>query len=148
TFFAAMIDPAEGKIVYSNASHNPPLLYKFQESEPTKRDLKPLMEANGLRLGHKQDAEYTTHEVDISAGDSLVFFTDGFVECTNPQNEEYGNRKFMKSILSHIKGDVKSIRDGIVGDAQNFYNGHPLNDDLTMVIAKVKSSAQSSGKAA
>jgi serine phosphatase RsbU (regulator of sigma subunit) len=67
----------------------------------------------------------------------IVLFTDGFIECTSPEKEEYGNRKFMKSILKYMKGPSEDACNGIVKDARDFFADQPLADDLTMVVAKV-----------
>ncbi len=55
----------------------------------------------------------------------------------NKEKEEYGNRKFIKSILKNVKSGTEEIRDGIVNSAMEFYGGQALADDLTMVVAKV-----------
>jgi sigma-B regulation protein RsbU (phosphoserine phosphatase) len=144
TFFACLIDPEAKTVTYSNASHNPPYLYKHKaDKEPDKKDLKPLMDAVELRLGHKQETVYQDATAEISANDVIVFFTDGFIECTNGQKEEYGSRKFIKSILKSAKSSTEEARDVIVGAAKEFYAGHPLADDLTLVVAKVLPEAQS-----
>ncbi len=138
TFFVCVIDPDSMSVTYSNASHNPPYLYKFNDkSEPSKKDLKALMEAVGYRLGHKPDSTYEDASMPISSDDMIVLFTDGFIECTSPEKEEYGNRKFMKSILKYMKGPSEDACNGIVKDARDFFADQPLADDLTMVVAKV-----------
>lgn len=137
TFFIAIIDPVTRTVTYSNASHNPPYLYKFKERDPDKKDLRPLQDAVSLRLGHKPDTTYTDATSDVGPGDVVVMFTDGFVECTNKEKDEYGNRRFIKSVLKLAKTPTEEIRDGIVKAAMDHYAGHPLGDDLTLVCAKV-----------
>ena len=138
TFFVCVVDPDNMTVTYSNASHNPPYLYKFDEkTDPSKKDLKALMEAVGYRLGHKPDSVYEDAMMPISSDDMLVLFTDGFIECTSPEKEEYGNRKFIKSILKYMKGPSEDACNGIVKDARDFFADQPLADDLTMVVAKI-----------
>ena len=138
TFFVCVVDPDNMTVTYSNASHNPPYLYKYDEkADPSKKDLKALMEAVGYRLGHKPDSVYEDASMKISSDDMLVLFTDGFIECTSPEKEEYGNRKFIKSILKYMKGPSEDACNGIVKDARDFFAEQPLADDLTMVVAKV-----------
>ncbi len=148
TFFVCLIDPDAMTVTYSNASHNPPFLYKFQEKEPDKKDLKPLMDAVAYRLGHKPDTVYSEASAPLAESDVIVFFTDGFIECMNPEKEEYGNRKFIKSILKNVKGGSEEIRDTIIQSAMEFYGKQPLADDLTMVVAKITPKAASGEVAA
>jgi sigma-B regulation protein RsbU (phosphoserine phosphatase) len=112
-------------------------LYKFKEREPDKKDLKPLQDAVSLRLGHKPETTYTDASAEVGPGDVIVMFTDGFVECTNKEKEEYGNRRFIKSMLKSAKTPTEEIRDGIVKAAMEHYAGQPLGDDLTLVCARV-----------
>lgn len=137
TFFACVVDPESGKVVYSNASHNAPYLYQLKDKDPDKKDLKPLIDAVGFRLGHKPDATYVDAELPLKTGDSLVLFTDGMIECENPAKEEWGTRKFIKSILRNAKAAPDIQLEGVMEDAMAFYAGQPLKDDLTMVIVKV-----------
>ena len=137
TFFIAIVDPVKMLITYSNASHNPPYLYKFKERDPDKKDLKPLQDAVSLRLGHEPDAAYTDAVAEIAPNDVMVLFTDGFIECTNRNKEEYGNRRFIKSILKSAKIATEDICNTIVNSAMEHYAGHPLGDDLTLVCMKL-----------
>lgn len=143
TFFVAVIDTEKMKVTYSNASHNPPYLYRFKDKDPDKKDLKPLQDAVGLRLGHKPDATYTDASSDISVQDVMVMFTDGLVECTNPAKEEYGNRRFIKSILKFAKAKTEDVCKGIMDACMEHYAGHPLADDLTLVCVRVMPKAES-----
>ena len=137
TFFVCLIDVKNLTITYSNASHNPPYLYKFKDQAPDKKDLKPLMEAVALRLSQRQDTVSADEVAAISPRDMILFFTDGFVECKNPAQEEYGGRKFLKSILKYAQASAEEIRDGVVGQATEFFATEPLADDLTLVVAKL-----------
>jgi serine phosphatase RsbU (regulator of sigma subunit)/tetratricopeptide (TPR) repeat protein len=137
TFFVCLIDVKNLTVTYSNASHNPPYLYQYKDKAPDKKDLKPLMEAVALRLGQRQDTVYSDESVKISPKDMILFFTDGFVECKNPAQEEYGGRKFLKSILKYAQASAEEIRDGVVGQATEFFATEPLADDLTLVVAKL-----------
>ena len=83
TFFVAVIDHKNNKITYANASHNPPYLLKVNpdsEEAPTKADIVPLMENPGFRLGHEAGSTYENHEIEVSNGDIITFFTDGIIE--------------------------------------------------------------------
>ena len=75
TFFVAVIDPQNKKIIYANASHNPPffLRAKGEEYAPTKSDIipsdgKPWLSSLAMNL-----ILHENHEIDIESGDVISF---------------------------------------------------------------------------
>ena len=102
TCFVGLVDPVAGKIRFSNASHNPPLLFKNNgEVEITKSDLKPLMGALGPRLGHEEYGKFTEEEISIDDGDVLIM-----------QREALLNRPHYNGLF--VYEDVKRILNGQV----------------------------------
>ena len=67
------IDHASGIARIVNAGHPLPIL--IRDGHPEALDLAP-----GLPFGIAVDAEYLVHELELQAGDRLVFLTDGILE--------------------------------------------------------------------
>ncbi len=139
TAFVAVIDKETGVMTYSNASHNAPLLiHNLGKSELQKSDLIPVMGSVGPRLGHMRDATYEEDQVQLEEKTSLILFTDGILENTNPEMNAYGQRRFLKSIIGNLHPDAKrSVRD-IINEAETYYNGQSADDDLTLVVCNYK----------
>ncbi|MBX7231212.1 MAG: SpoIIE family protein phosphatase [Bdellovibrionales bacterium] len=141
TFFLALIHKNTGKMVYANASHDPPyLVKKSREGKLSKKNLIPLMEANGARLGEKSNSTYQQTEIQLDPGDCLVFYTDGIIDIQDPQGQRWGERAFLKTLTSSLGNSEKLesklalIKKNIVGyrgDAQ-------LIDDVTLFMAEFK----------
>lgn len=141
TFFICMIDLETGKLTYSSASHDPPYLLRLPAGKkPTKKDLEPLMEGSGPRLGDNPNAVYEDVHVQLAPGDMVLFYTDGIVDLKSPSGETWGERNFIKSLLScsqsaesaelrmeHIKSQIRDYRK----DAS-------LIDDITLVLCQYK----------
>lgn len=140
TFFVAVIDPQSKKITYANASHNPPFLLraKGEDYTPSKSDIIPLMENPGYRLGHKSESTYENHEIDIESGDVISFFTDGIIEGVNPAGKEYGERRFIKSMIKHCRLSSEEMLDQIITDGHVFFDGIEVDDDVTLAMVKIK----------
>ncbi|HLE09959.1 MAG: hypothetical protein A2504_03080 [Bdellovibrionales bacterium RIFOXYD12_FULL_39_22] len=138
TFFIAVIDTKKNELIYANASHNHPLHFIPGQSgeEISKQNLHPLMDSNGPRLGERKDASYNDCTISFCSGESIVFFTDGIVECTNKEEKPWGNRNFLKSIINNINLESDKFRDNVVGDAKDFFAAHPLDDDITLIVTK------------
>lgn len=136
TFFVGIYDETTSQLVYSNASHNSPLLYRYSEDEPSKENLSVLMEAVGNRLGHKLESTYENSQIKFSKNDILLLFTDGIVEAENSGGKQYGDRRFLKSFLKVAKMSPEEIVSQILKDAYDYYQEVPPNDDITLVAVK------------
>lgn len=139
TFFLGCLDLDSGVMVYSNASHDPPyLLKKPTEGELKKKNLVPLMDVNGPRLGEREESEYQTAQVQLHAGDQIFFYTDGIMDVQNPAGESLGERAFLKSLISSINEGVdpeqrvEILRNSIEG----FRQESELIDDVTLFLLR------------
>ena len=72
TFFLGCFDRDSMQFEYCNASHDPPFLMRPQEGKKLKKkDLTPLMEKIGKRLGETPDSQYEKVSIDLSPGDRI-----------------------------------------------------------------------------
>lgn len=145
TFFVAVIDSTTGEIEYSNASHELPLICrvgKDDEVELDSFDSKP-----DPCLGESLDTVYREYRGTLSPKDSMILYTDGLLECRNPQDEEFGEKRLTRN-LSKVAGEgAPSIKDRLVTAATDFYKKPVQEDDITFVVVK-RQTAQSSMKVA
>lgn len=152
TFFIACFDTETNQLTYSNASHNPPYLLNAPRAKDalSKQDFLPLIEANNPRLGQKEDHKFVETSVNLEPGDCLVLFSDGIVELKNAEQKDYGERKFIKSLSKNfIEGqNMKEVIDKVISEAYEYRDGHPLEDDVTLVLAEFKPAAATQNKAA
>ncbi len=132
TVFLASYDTATRKITYSNAGHNPPLLYHPQDSCITQ--LLPTSAAVGL-------VEYfnpSTESLNLYPGDVLLLYTDGVTEARNDVGEFFGLDRLAELIkrsadLPSVEM-VRTIRQGM----ETFMNGYTPQDDTTFVAIKIR----------
>jgi serine phosphatase RsbU (regulator of sigma subunit) len=133
TCFASILDPKTRTITYANAGHNFPYLYRTVDG---KGDFGSLM-TRGNRLGDLPESKYAAKTQELLAGDLLVWYTDGIVECENDKGEEYGEKRFRASIRRAAHLEPAEIREQVVGASLQFFADRPRKDDITMVIARV-----------
>ncbi len=136
TFFIGIFDEDSQFLTYSNASHNPPYLYRHTDETPTKENLQVLMEANSNRLGHTLDAIYENCRVDFNQNDVLFLYSDGITESENSLGKPFGERRFLKSLLKVVGNDPEQMTSQILEEAYDYYDDVPPNDDITLVIVK------------
>jgi len=130
TFFFGVLDAA-GRLTYSNAGHNPPILLSRDGSM---RDLTE----GGMVLGLFGFAQYTSETVELKPGDHLVLFTDGAVEARSVTGEEFGEdrlRHFLQDNAGLASEDLlEGLRQAILSHSANA----PQHDDITMMILGFK----------
>jgi serine phosphatase RsbU (regulator of sigma subunit) len=77
----AVLDPVSGVVAWANAGHPPPILAGTERSVLLEGLLGP-------PLGILPGATYEKQTVGLSAGEVLLLYTDGLVECTNAALDE------------------------------------------------------------
>lgn len=144
TFFIAMIDIDTNVMTYSSASHDPPFLVRPKEGKAlTKRDLLPLVEASGKRLGELRDSKYENCEMKLEPGDSFVFYTDGIVDLRDPKGNSWGERTFLKTIVecTNEGGSAETKIASFKKKIKDFRNDATLIDDITLFVCQYEKAA-------
>ena len=136
TFFIGILDEKNDLLTYSNASHNSPYIYRHSDQEASKENITVLMDAIGTRLGHTLDTTYENAQVPFGQNDVLFLFTDGIIEGENKSGKQYGERRFLKSLLKVAKLDTQKMISQILEDAYDYFEDVPPNDDITLVFVK------------
>lgn len=126
TFFYGRLDTATQSLVYVNAGHNQPVLLH--------RDGKiARLDQGGIPLGLEANRQYQQAEMKLNAGDRLVLFTDGLVECTNFKDEVFGHNRLLALLVEHCRLGAAELQKLIMNTAAEFCHNIYL-DDLTLVV--------------
>lgn len=144
TFFIACIDYDKETITYANASHDPPYHMRRGASvDITKKDLVPLMEVNGPRLGDKKGHVYEETTLDFKPGDQLFFYTDGILDVQNESGGRWGERTFLKTLVqsANTKAETVAKVDLMRSEISKFRGNAELIDDVTMVMCEFEKGA-------
>lgn len=131
TFFAATLDLAKKKVYFANAGHEIPVFLKKKSGLPQ------ALSSSGPGLGDAADAKFEQQQLDLETGDVIAWYTLGTVKCLNTSQEEYGSMRFLHKLREVSSQPAKEICKSIIDDINTFRKNKPLNDDITLVIAKV-----------
>ncbi len=119
-----------GELIYVNAGHNPPYLYRASDDRPE------LLPRTNMVLGLDDTLQFDQRRVSLDVGDTLVMYTDGLTDALNTRGEEFGVERLQRVCAENrhrpAEQVVAALRDRLlafVGDA-------PLADDCTVVVAK------------
>ncbi|MEW6731619.1 MAG: SpoIIE family protein phosphatase [Acidobacteriota bacterium] len=129
TLFCAELDPVVGRLCYSNAGHNPPILVCSDN-----RVMK--LEAGGLPVGITNDIGYEDDTVLMSPGDVLVIYSDGITDSVNEADEDFGEQRLIDVIRRYRNRTASQLRDRIDEALTQFVGQSPPIDDMTIMIVK------------
>lgn len=135
TCFASIIDPETRTITFANAGHNFPYLYRSKDGNG--RGMFRALAVSGNRLGDDADSKFDARTLELEEGDTIVWYTDGLVECEGPSGEAFGEKRFRASIRRAASHEPAHIRDQIMADAAEVFGEMPHKDDITFVVGKV-----------
>lgn len=125
------LDATNRTFVYSNAGHNPPLLVN---RDGTHRYVK----FGEKPLGMFRDTRFHQHFILFEPGQTMVIYTDGFIEAENAQGDEYGYDRFADSVRRAAHLPAKRMIDHIRKDVADFTERKFLDDDGTVFIIKAE----------
>ena len=94
TAIFGILQPENGLFKYTNCGHNPPLLLKHNGRIQKLRSGGPL-------LSLLNEAQYAADEVTLGHGDVLLLYTDGVVETTSRESEEYGLERLQDVLVKN-----------------------------------------------
>lgn len=127
TLWIGIYNKTTGKLIFSNAGHNPPLIKENGEFKYLNID-------TGLVLGVMEDFDFAREEISLS--DEIVLFTDGITDACNNENEMYGEDKLL-NFFNEFKSDNGPIRP-LLDDIKKFTRDAEQFDDMTLLYLKIK----------
>lgn len=133
TLFAGVLDPANGRLMYVNAGHNPPLVLSpnGRGGRFVREELSPTGPAIGLLL----NADYRLAETALEPGEMLFAFTDGVIEARNPAAEELGQER-VEAILTGLNGTAEESLAAVETAVLEHTAGAEAFDDVTMLALR------------
>ena len=94
----------------------------------------------GLPLGVMETAKYTTTEFQLEKSDVLILMSDGLPERLNDKDEMLSDVRLVAEIekAGKTRQTASEILDALVKSGDDWANNTPQNDDVTLVVLKVK----------
>jgi len=129
TFFFGEINKKSGQLKYINAGHNPPFI--LDRNGKVHR-----LESCGFCLGMFPSVVYEVKEVILKAGDIVLLFTDGIIECRNKENDEFNEKRLISFLKKNSKLSASKIIERIGHKLDLFTSGTDQIDDMTLVVIK------------
>jgi sigma-B regulation protein RsbU (phosphoserine phosphatase) len=131
TFFLMRIEE-DGRLAYSNAGHNPPILLRVGGE-------RTLLQKGGMMFGVMEEAPFDEDTLALSGGDRVVVYTDGITERSNPAGEEFGPER-LASLVASLPADLsaRQVTEGVLRALDEFSQGVEPNDDQTLMVLQMR----------
>jgi sigma-B regulation protein RsbU (phosphoserine phosphatase) len=130
TFFYCVFDSKHCSLVYVNAGHLPPMLFR-SDGEIVR------LKTGGMVLGMLPEATYTKDQINLRKGDVLVIYSDGVSEAMNIKDEEFGEERLAEVIQPNLQKSAAELKDLVLAAIEDFVGHAEQHDDLTIVIARI-----------
>ena len=119
---------ADGKLMFCNAGHNPPLIYG---ADGLRR-----IETGGMPVGMFEMAPYSCDTITLKPGDTMVLYSDGVTEAHNVAGEEFGEARLVQVMERYTRGSADVVLDQIINAVKEFAHGAEQYDDVTALVVK------------
>ena len=130
TLVYALIRPNSNEVIYVNAGHNPPLIYKSRKSQLEK------LARTGIPLGIEPDSIFEQANVSLNQEDFILFYTDGLVDAVDAKGDRFGMERLQQVLLDNGSSPAVEIIAAIEDSLAAFVGETIQYDDITLLVAK------------
>ncbi|MHC4199258.1 MAG: PP2C family protein-serine/threonine phosphatase [Planctomycetota bacterium] len=76
--------------------------------------------------------------IKLEPGDVFFQYTDGLVEATNKEKQQFGEERLMKLLTRYARASAQELVDIVLESLNEFTRTPELEDDLTMLVLKAR----------
>jgi sigma-B regulation protein RsbU (phosphoserine phosphatase) len=115
----------DGAVSICNAGH-PPALLKHREKTDQ-------VSATGLPLGMFPNQKFSSAQLNLESGDTLILYSDGVCDALNATNEEYGISRLIRVTTESHRMNPHELVERSLADISRFRHGTRRFDDITIM---------------
>jgi len=128
SFFYAVLDSKDNRLTYCNAGHNPPVLVRAN-------GMASELNAAGAVLGQFPDWVYEQSDLQLRPGDRLIMFTDGLIEASNLDDEQFGEQRLTRMAQENLGSCAEELKTRLMQAASEHCSGR-FQDDASMIVVR------------
>jgi serine phosphatase RsbU (regulator of sigma subunit)/putative methionine-R-sulfoxide reductase with GAF domain len=130
-----VLDIDTGRLTYANAGHNPPIWMNGKD-----REFVHLVRTCAA-LGVIEDMPVEERSINLHAGDTVLFYTDGLTEAFSPEGEAFGVENLESTLAACWDEPAARTLALLEKDVDRFLGSLQATDDLTMLALRRKNQA-------
>jgi phosphoserine phosphatase RsbU/P len=132
TMFFGILDP-DGGLEFINAAHPSPLILR--------RDaILDLTTDASFPIGLIPEAEFVSVRAKLQPGDTLVLFSDGVTEATDPDFQLFDVPRLKDALSEGQEMPLGQLQDKILKSIEAFTRGANQADDVTLLLVRYRAS--------
>ncbi len=131
SLFFSILDFERGVLRYVNAGHDYPFLVR---SDGSVDDLA----TGGTLLGLLESSTYDEAEIPLGPGDTIVLYSDGVTDRDNAAGQPFGVGRLKAAAVDSRRDPARIALYTLLGEIQGWAGGQGPEDDLTLVVARVR----------
>jgi len=117
-----------GTLDICNAGHCPPILVRGGAATT--------IEPTSVPVGLFCVQEFPSRCLDLSAGDTLLLYTDGVTEAQDRDGGDYGVDRLVSLVQSRASGTAEALVAACMRDLEAFRSGATRTDDVSVMAIK------------
>ena len=130
SLFYARFHPMEKRLTYVDCGSTKPLHVRGDEITS--------LEGDNFPLGMVAETKYLAKQFRYRVDDLFIFYSDGVTEAKDKQNNLFGLEGLQSVVKANADKTPEEIVRAITMAVENYANGVPLGDDLTLVVIRIK----------
>ncbi|WP_296620060.1 SpoIIE family protein phosphatase [Marivirga sp.] len=129
-----IINSQDKSISFSRAGHCPGLYFNKKEGKAE------YFHNKGMGLGIVRNDSFKKFidisKINYNSGDILFLYTDGIIEASNQEGEEFGYDRLSSYLEQNSEKKSEEIQDGLIKYLYDFIGTENLEDDYTALIIR------------
>ncbi|HOO32455.1 MAG TPA: PP2C family protein-serine/threonine phosphatase [Thermotogota bacterium] len=125
-----LLDQKAGTFKYSNAGHDPIILYRKKTDEFFE------ISNSGIPIGIFEDQDYEEDIFQLESDDVFIVYTDGIPEARNTSKEEFGFERTRAVLKDNCEKSAEEIKEAMLKALRKFVGEAKQHDDTTFMVIK------------
>jgi sigma-B regulation protein RsbU (phosphoserine phosphatase) len=128
-----VIDADTGRTRFANAGHSKLLHLRPGTGDTDAALSMPEGSRRQPALGIVEDFQFTSSELVLGEGESILLYTDGLFEAGGADAELYGRERMLDYLRGHLESETDQLLDGLIGDVRRFTGCECFEDDVCLL---------------
>ena len=127
----------ESRLYYSYAGHSPAYLWRRADHRWSPLRFNAESGTTNLVLGVLPSVRFDQDSTPISQGDRVFIYTDGVIECRNPEGEAFGAVRLLDALGVAEGESLADLKNRVVKSLRRHAGPAPFHDDITFMLAEI-----------
>ncbi len=95
------------------------------------------LSTSGTFIGVFPDGKFGQMEITLHKGDRIILYTDGLIECTDPEESQFGKSRLSRAVLETRLLSPEETVARLLGMTTSFVGDAPQRDDITLLVLDI-----------